>query len=89
MVFKALSLLIVATLAISAAVIQPPLDAEAGGRNVYLNGSGGSDSAGAPASLMQLVRSERQRNLREMTEKSWYAEPFPCQAIRHGHCPAE
>ena len=44
--FKALSLLIVATLAISAAVIQPPLDAEAGGRSVYLNGSGGSDSAG-------------------------------------------
>ena len=44
--FKALSLLIVATLAISAAVIQPPLDAEAGGRSVYLNGSGGNDSAG-------------------------------------------
>ncbi|MCH1982974.1 procyclic acidic repetitive family protein [Ruminococcus sp. OA3] len=44
--FKALSLLIVVTLAISAAVVQPPLDAEAGGRSVYLNGSGGSDSAG-------------------------------------------
>ena len=54
--FKVLSLVIVVTLAISAAVVLPHVVAEAGGRCVYLDGRGGSDSAGG-TSQSEAVRS--------------------------------